>query len=232
MAGKLNTAGWLALVATPIGNLDDMTYRAVQTLHAADLIAAEDTRRARKLLNRFEIQCSLTSYGVHNEHRKTGQLIGQVQAGAKLALLSDAGTPCLSDPGYLLVREALTCGIEPIVVPGVSALTFGVMAAGLPMHTFTFAGFLPPKSAKRRAALARLLAEERTFFLFESPHRVGKLLADLVAVGGGDAQVVLMREATKLHEECLRGTADELLPYVSDRTWKGEFTIAVHRGKS
>lgn len=222
------TAGWLALVATPIGNLDDITLRALETLRQADVIAAEDTRRARQLLSRFEIQPGqLISYHAHNEHKKTAHLLQMVQNGQKLAVVSDAGTPCISDPGYLLVRDAVGAGIEPVVIPGVSALTHAAVAAGLPVSTFTFAGFLPPKGAKRSKRIDELLAAAPTLVLYESPHRVGRLLQDIIDAVGGEVRVVILREATKLHEECLRGTAAELLAAHGSRTWKGEVTVVV-----
>lgn len=221
------TGGWLAFVATPIGNLEDMTFRAVRVLGEADLIAAEDTRRARTLLTHYQIQRPVTSYHQHNEHQKTAYLLQLVRQGQKVALLTDAGTPCLSDPGYLLVRDAVAAGIEPVVIPGVSALTHAVVAAGLPVTTFTFAGFLPVKSGRRRTTLKQLAAGSPTFFLYESPHRIGKLLLEISEELGQNVPVVLIREATKLYEERLRGTAAELLAAYGDRAWKGEFTVVV-----
>jgi len=220
-------AGWLALVATPIGNLEDITYRAVRILREAEVIAAEDTRRARILLQHYGIDHPLTSYHSFNEHHKTAQLIEQVRQGRKLAVLSDAGTPCLNDPGYLLVRDALAAGLEPLVIPGVSALTHAVVAAGLPMSTFVFGGFLPVKPGRRRTRLRELTAGQATLILYESPFRINRLLSELAEVLGGETPVALLREATKLHEECLRGSAAELLAKHGQRTWKGEFTVVV-----
>ena len=223
------TTGRLSLVATPIGNLEDMTFRAVRVLREADLIAAEDTRRARVLLDHFGVDRPLTSYHQHNEHWKTAQLLGQVRAGKKVAVLSDAGTPSLSDPGYLLVRDAVAAGLEPEIIPGVSALAYAVTACGFPVTEFIFAGFLPAKGARRRRLLVELLAKAPTVFLFESPFRVGKLLEEIVAELGGDTRVALLREATKLHEEHLRGSAADVLERHRDRHWKGEFTVAITR---
>ena len=221
-------APWrLALVASPIGNLEDLTFRALRVLREAELIAAEDTRRARILLTHYQITAPLTSLHAFNEHRKVASLLTQVLAGKRVAVLSDAGTPGLADPGYLLVREALTRGVEPLVVPGVSALTYAVVAAGLPVHEFHFAGFLPHKTGRRRAVLTRLASGAGTVFLFESPHRVTRLLEDLAATFGPDARVAILREATKLHEEHRRGSVAELLAATAGQVWRGEVTVAV-----
>lgn len=223
--------GWLALVATPIGNLEDTTFRAVRTLKEADCIAAEDTRRAGKLCAHFAIDTPRTAYHAHNEHRRTDGLLHRVENGEKIAVLSDAGTPAVSDPGFLIVREALKRGIEPVIVPGVSALTFAVVAAGLPVDQFHFAGFLHQKSGKRRTALEGMARTGGTWFLFESPHRVVRLLGEIVDIVGEETQVALIREATKLHEECLRGPAGELAETCADRSFRGEFVVAFRVGK-
>jgi len=219
--------GWLALVATPIGNLEDITFRAARVLGEADLVAAEDTRRAGRLLQHLRIRPRLTAYHAHNEHARTEALLEQVLAGTRLAVLSDAGTPAISDPGFLIVRAALARGVQPEIVPGVSALTCAAVACGLPVHQFTFGGFLPPKGAKRRKELRRLAAGGQTLFLFESPHRMGRLLADVVAELGEESRVALLRELTKQHEEHLHGTAGELLAAHGDRKWRGELTVAI-----
>lgn len=228
---SLPTGGALYIVGTPIGNLDDITVRAAKTLAAVDQIAAEDTRRAGILLQHLGISKPLTSYHAHNEHRKTADILDRIAAGAKVALLTDAGMPVVSDPGYLLVRDAVARGITPIVIPGVSAVTTAAAAAGLPMAEFLFAAYLPQKGQKRQTELRRLLAACSTVILFESPHRVDKLLADLAAVAPA-ADIALLRELTKLHEEQLRGTAPELIAATQGRTWKGEFTVVIHRGKT
>ena len=220
-------SGKLIIVATPIGNLGDMTFRAVDTLKSVDLIAAEDTRRAKKLLTHFEISCPLTSLHMHNEKTKSSRLIERVLNGQKVALLSDAGTPCLSDPGYLLVRDAVEEGIEPEIIPGVSALTYAVAACGFPVSDFHFAGFLPQKSGKRRTALKHYLENSKTVFFYESPYRVNKLLLEVIEEIGSETNMVLIREATKLHEEHIRGSAQELHDKYKDKKWKGEFTIAI-----
>jgi 16S rRNA (cytidine1402-2'-O)-methyltransferase len=221
-----SSAGWLALVATPIGNLEDITQRALAVLRDCDVVAAEDTRRARKLLNRYEIPVSVTSYHAHNERARTSDLLRQVREGRRVAVLSDAGTPSVSDPGYLLVRDAIAAGIEPRVIPGACALTYAVVAAGFPVTQFTFAGFLPPKGQKRRTQLTALADASPTVFLFESPYRIGKLLDDIVAAVGAETRVALLREATKLHEEHIRGTAGMLAERYREKKWKGEFTVA------
>ena len=222
-----SSGGWLALVATPIGNLEDITLLAVRVLREADLIAAEDTRRAGILCKAHNISAPLVAYHAWNEHHRTTALLAQVTQGKKVAVLSDAGTPAISDPGFFLVRAAVQQGIEPQVIPGVSALTFAVVAAGLPVDQFIFAGFLPVKPGKRRAMLERVRAAACTCFFFESPHRITRFLEDVVAVLGPATPVALTREATKLHEETLRGTAGELLEKHRDRAWRGEFTIGI-----
>jgi len=217
----------LYIVGTPIGNLDDLTYRAARIIQEADVIAAEDTRRAGILLQHIGVKKPLVSYHSHNEHRKTADLLDRVEDGQTLALLTDAGMPVISDPGFLLVRDAVARGIVPVVIPGVSAVTTAVAAAGLPAHEFLFAAYLPPKGEKRRTQLRRMLDGCCTVVLFESPHRVDKLLADIIAVAP-DADVALMRELTKLHEEHLRGKPADLLAAHADRKWRGEFTVVIH----
>ena len=221
------TEGWLALVATPIGNLEDITLRALRVLKEADLIAAEDTRRTRKLCSHFDIHTRLISYHAHNEHRKTEKLLDMVERGKRVAVLSEAGTPSVSDPGFLIVRAALARGIEPVVIPGASALTYAVVAAGLPVDRFTFLGFLPPKPGKRRRFLEALKETETTVFLFESVHRIPGLLEDIAEVLGPHTPVAVIREATKLHEERIRGTAAEILARHGTRDWRGEFVVAI-----
>jgi len=218
---------FLALVATPIGHLGDLTFRALATLRAADLVAAEDTRRARILLQHYGLSPRLICYHAHNEHQATARLIAEVRNGQSIAMLTDAGTPALSDPGFLLVREARRAWIEPVFIPGVSALSFAVTAAGLPVDCFTFLGFLPVKAGRRAAALARIAQTPHTVFLFESPHRIAKLLAELAEHLGPHHQLAIIREATKLHEEILRGTAAELLHATAGRSWKGEITVGI-----
>lgn len=219
--------GILALVASPIGNLEDITFRAIRVLGEADLIAAEDTRRAKKLLVNFDISCPLTSYNKDNEHWKTASLLNKVKRGKKIAFLVDAGTPSISDPGYLIVREAILQGIEPLIIPGVSALTYSIVASGFPVSQFCFTGFLPKKKAKRRLLLKELACHNDTFFLFESPRRINQLVLEIAEEIGPETPIVLIREATKSFEEHLRGSAGEFLEKYCEKAWKGECTIAV-----
>lgn len=220
--------GQLYVMSTPIGNLEDMTYRAVRILQEADLVAAEDTRRAQKLLNHFEIKVKTISYHTHNEHHKTDQILDQVDYGKKVVIISDAGTPCIADPGFLGVREAVKRGIEPIVIPGVSALTFAAVAAGLPVDKFSFVGFLPVKKGRRTTALEQIQQEAKTCFVYESPYRMEKLLNMINEVMGPQTMVAVIREATKIYEEVIRGTAVEVVEMTKGRTWKGECVVAIH----
>ncbi|MDD5698404.1 MAG: 16S rRNA (cytidine(1402)-2'-O)-methyltransferase [Victivallaceae bacterium] len=222
------SAGKLYIVSTPIGNLDDITYRALDTLRSVDLIAAEDTRHTRKLLARFDIHTPMCSYHAHNEHHKTAELIEAVRSGRKVAVVSDAGTPAIADPGFLLVREAVAAGIEPQLIPGVSALTFAVTAAGLPVDKFAFYGFPPVKAGRKTAFFERLAAEDKTVIIFESPHRLGKTLSCIAETAGRDTPVAVIREATKIHEEILRGTVEELLRNHANRSWKGECALVIN----
>ena len=219
--------GQLFLLSTPIGNLEDITFRAVRILKEADLVAAEDTRRAVKLLNHFEIKVPLTSYHMHNERAKTDKLLDRVNAGEKVVVLSDAGTPAIADPGFYIVREAVERGIEPTVIPGVSAVTFAAVASGLPVDEFIFAGFLPVKKGKRQKTLERLRESNMTCFLFESPYKINKLLGEIAEHLGADTQVSLVREATKIYEEVIRGNAGELSQKYKDKNWKGELVVAI-----
>ncbi len=219
----------LYLVATPIGNLGDITVRALEVLKSVDLIAAEDTRRAKKLLSHYEISTPLTSYHSHNEHGKTAFLLEQLQEGKRIAIVSDAGMPCVADPGFFIVREAVAQGIEPEIVPGVSAVTFAVAAAGAPVDRFIFAGFLSNKSARRRRQLEELIEKNETVVLFESVHRINKLIADVAETHGEDQDVIIIREATKVHEERIRMTAGEFVKAYAKKNWKGEFVVILPR---
>jgi len=222
-----DSMGKLYIVTTPIGNLNDITYRALETLRSVDMIAAEDTRHTRKLLTRFDIHTKMCSYHAHNEHQKTASLIEEIQAGLKLAVVSDAGTPAIADPGFLLVREAVAAGIEPEIIPGVSALTFAATAAGLPVDKFAFYGFPPVKSGRKTVFFERIAAEDKTVIIFESTHRIEKTLDYISRIVGSDTLVAIIREATKLHEEVLRGTAGELLEQHKGRKWKGECVLVI-----
>jgi 16S rRNA (cytidine1402-2'-O)-methyltransferase len=222
--------GKLYVVATPIGNLEDMTLRAIRVLKEVDLIAAEDTRQTRKLLNAYDIHTSLTSLHEHNEQRKSGSLIVRIEAGDDVAYVSDAGTPGISDPGYRLIRAAITHEILVVPVPGVSAVITALSASGLPMDRFIFHGFLPAKAARRRQLLASLAEETATLVFFESPNRLMSALQD-VADCLGDRPVVICRELTKVFEEIIRGTAADAIRAFSGKTIKGEVTLIVGGGR-
>lgn len=219
-------SGTLYIVATPIGNLEDMTFRAVRILKEVDLIAAEDTRHSRKLLSHFGITTALTSYYDHNQALKGERILATLHEGKQVALISDAGTPCISDPGYQLVRDALAEGIKVVPIPGACAAVTALSAAGLPTDSFTFAGFPPNKEGKRRSFLAGLLNAHGTVVLYEAPHRLADTLTDITAVMG-DRQVVVARELTKLYEEFLQGTATEVRGQVHEGRERGEVVLLI-----
>lgn len=219
-------SGTLYVVATPIGNLEDITLRALRLLKEVDVIAAEDTRHTRKLLTHYGIATPLTSYHDHSETEKAPALIAQLQAGKNIALVSDAGTPCIADPGFRLVTAAAEAGVSVVPVPGPSMVTALMSVGGLPTDRFAFEGFLPAKHTQRRKALQHLQREERTLVFFESPHRVLEMLADLEDVCG-DRQIVIGRELTKMFEEVLRGKVSELRALLETRDIKGEVAILV-----
>ena len=217
--------GQLYLVATPIGNLEDVSQRALRVLQEVHMVACEDTRHTQVLLRRHDIRAKhLTSYTEFNHKRKADELVGQLGRGWDVALVTDAGTPALSDPGEQLVRAAIDAGHVVVSVPCPAAANAALLASGLPTREFTFVGFIEKKSGARRRQLERLIAERRTAVLYESPYRVGDLLADLAAVAP-DARVVVAREMTKLHEELVRGSASELAERYAETAPKGEVTI-------
>lgn len=216
--------GTIYIVSTPIGNLEDITLRALRILKEVDLIAAEDTRHTRQLLSHFDIHNRLESCHAFNEHGKVDSLLDMAKNGSSIALVSDAGTPSVADPGFLLVREAVRRNLPVVVVPGVSALTFSVTASGLPVDKFAFRAFAPVKSAQREKFISEILASGLTTFFFESPYRVAKTL-EVMAALAPDCPCAIIREATKLHEEVIRGTAAEL--NAIKRDWKGEFVIGI-----
>jgi 16S rRNA (cytidine1402-2'-O)-methyltransferase len=218
--------GTLYIVATPIGNLEDITIRAVRILKEVDLIAAEDTRHSRKLLAHFGITTTLTSYYDHNQSLKGERILETLRAGRQVALISDAGTPCISDPGYHLVRDALAAGIKVVPIPGACAAITALSAAGLPTDCFTFAGFPPNKEGKRRTFLAGLSSAHGTVVLYEAPHRLADTLLDITAILG-ERQVVVARELTKLYEECLQGTTTQVREQVRDGRERGEVVILI-----
>lgn len=221
--------GSLYVVATPIGNLEDITMRALETLKQVGTIAAEDTRHSRKLLERFGIDTRLVALHEHNEAEQAPMLVERMRGGESLALISDAGTPLVSDPGYRLVRQAAQAGIRVIPIPGASAVTAALSVSALPTDRFAFEGFLPSKQAARRSRLAELAAESRTLVFFESSHRILAALEDLADTFGADRQAAVCRELTKQFETVLRGRLAELLSRVGDDSMqqKGEFVIVV-----
>lgn len=220
-------SGQLYLVATPIGNLEDITYRAVRLLREADLIACEDTRQTRKLLDHYEIRKPTISYHEHNEAERTEELVSRMLAGTTLALVSDAGMPLVSDPGYRLVRGAIECGVPVVAVPGPSASLTALAASGLPTDSFRFGGFLPSKPGQRAKALEALADEHATLIFYEAPHRILEAL-DAVETVLGPRPVVVARELTKMHEEYLRGTAADIYKQFSERdSIKGEMTLLI-----
>jgi 16S rRNA (cytidine1402-2'-O)-methyltransferase len=221
--------GTLQVVATPIGNLADLSPRAQDALRGADIIAAEDTRRTLQLLQSLGISRPLVSLFEHNEAQRVPQLLERLSAGATVVLVSDAGTPLLSDPGFELVREATRAGFEVRAIPGPSAITTALAAAGLPADRFCFEGFLPARAGERRAALAALAHAQRTLVFFEAPHRIVATLTDMVAEFGPAREAVVARELTKVHESLYRGTLEELIT-VSQRDEnfaRGEITLVV-----
>ncbi|MEO8026295.1 MAG: 16S rRNA (cytidine(1402)-2'-O)-methyltransferase [Bryobacteraceae bacterium] len=221
-------AGILYVVATPIGNLEDMTYRAVRILGEVARIACEDTRQTRKLVDHFGIHKPLVSYHDHNEAERTAQFLAELEAGSSIALVSDAGTPLISDPGYRLVHAALDAGITVVPIPGPVAFATALSASGLPTDDIRFGGFLPAKSGQRRRALEDLRGESATVAFYETPHRLLDALDDIDAVLG-DRPVVVARELTKLHEEFLRGTAASIRAALAGRPGgvKGEITLLI-----
>jgi 16S rRNA (cytidine1402-2'-O)-methyltransferase len=222
--------GTLFIVATPIGNLEDITYRAVRTLAEVDLIAAEDTRHSLKLLNHFNISKPLTSYFDHNQHFKGERILDSLRQGKKVALISDAGTPCISDPGYQLVRSAVAEGIPVIPIPGPCAAVTALSGSGLPTDMFTFAGFPPARQGKRRAFLADLAGLPGTLLLYEAPHRLEDSLRDIREVLG-ERQIIVARELTKIYEEFIRGSVSEVMASVSQGKVRGEVVILVAPGE-
>ena len=216
--------GTLHVVATPIGNLEDITYRAVRLLGEVALIAAEDTRRTAKLLRHYGITTRTTSFHEHNERQKTRHVVARLTGGESVALVSDAGTPLLSDPGARLVRAAIAAGVRVEAVPGPSAILAALVTSGLVEDSFTFVGFPPSRSQARKLWLSTLLSEPRPFVLFEAPHRIRATLADMLNLLG-DRQVAVCRELTKIHEESVNGPISEVMNRLS--TPRGEFTVVV-----
>jgi len=223
---SLASVGCLYLVSTPIGNLEDITLRALRILREADVIACEDTRQTQKLLQHFEIRKRTISYHEHNEITRGAELAIEMEQGAKVALVSDAGTPVLSDPGHHLVTLCLRHRIPVIPIPGPSAALAALSASGLPIDEFLFVGFLPQRAGERRKALTKLRDEPRAVVLYEAPHRIAEMLRDAREILG-DRRAVVGREITKLHEEFLRGTLGELAEAATRRNLRGEITVVI-----
>lgn len=218
--------GKLYLVPTPIGNLEDMTLRAIKVLKEVDLVLAEDTRTSGKLLKHFEIATPLQSHHMHNEHKQVDALVQKLKGGATLALISDAGTPAISDPGFLLTRACVENHIEVECLPGATAFVPALVNSGLPNDRFVFEGFLPIKKG-RQTRMQQLAEEHRTMVFYESPHKLIKTLTQFVDYFGEDRTVSVSRELTKLYEETVRGTLAEVLSHFTEKPPKGEFVIVV-----
>ncbi len=230
--GRPTAPGALYLVGTPIGNLEDITLRAIRTLKEADLIACEDTRQTQKLLNHYSITTRTTSYHEHNELTRAPELVMQLEEGRKIALVTDAGMPGISDPGYRLVAMAVRHHIPVIPIPGASAFLSALVASGLPTDSFRFSGFLPAKAGQRRKLLKSIRESPRTQIFYEAPHRIVESLKDVVDVLGASRHAVIAREVTKLHEEFLRGTAANVLAELEQREEiKGEITLLIGKAE-
>lgn len=225
-----NKQGQLYLCSTPIGNLEDITFRVLRILKEVDIIAAEDTRHSKKLLSYYDIHTPVTSYHEHNEREKGSKLITEIKSGKDVALVSDAGTPGISDPGYALVVLALDEGIRVVPVPGASAVLAALAASGLPTDRFVFEGFLPRAGKERDKMLKKVLSEERTVIFYESPYRIVKTLKEFLGYGD-DRNIVVTRELTKVYEQFVRGTVSEVLAYFENNKPKGEITVILE-GKS
>lgn len=220
----------LYLVPTPIGNLEDMTFRAIRVLKEVDFILAEDTRTSGKLLKHFEIGTQMHSHHMHNEHKTVENIVNQIKGGKKAALISDAGTPAISDPGFLLTRACIEAGIEVDCLPGATAFVPALVNSGLPNDKFIFEGFLPVKKGRQTRLLA-LAEETRTMIFYESPHKLLKTLSNFADYFGEDRKISVSREISKLHEETIRGSVKEVLEHYTAKPPKGEIVVVV-AGKS
>jgi len=229
---ELDPGAALYLVGTPIGNLEDITLRAVRVLKEVDVIACEDTRQTQKLLNHYGITTRTISYHQHNEMTRSAELVKEMQEGASLALVTDAGMPGISDPGFRLVSLAIRHGVPVVPIPGAAAFLAALVASGLPTDSFRFSGFLPAKRGERRAALEAIKSSPRTQVFYEAPHRIVEALADVCEVLGEARHVVVAREVTKLHEEFLRGRAGQVLEKLKSRdAVKGEITLLIGKAE-
>ena len=218
--------GILYIVPTPVGNMEDMTFRAVRILKEVDLVLAEDTRTSGILLKHYEIKNALMSHHKFNEHGTSAGIVNRLLAGENIALISDAGTPGISDPGFFLVREAVRAGVEVQCLPGATAFVPALVSSGLPCDRFAFEGFLPQKKG-RQTKLQSLQDEERTLIFYESPYRLVKTLQQFAEVFGGDRQVSVCREISKVHEESVRGSLDEVIAHFKEQEPKGEIMIVL-----
>lgn len=218
--------GILYLVPTPVGNFEDITMRALRILREADLILAEDTRTSGNLLRHFDIKNAMLSYHKFNEHQIVESVVNRLRGGETVAVVSDAGTPGISDPGFLVAREAIRAGIEVVTLPGATAMVPALVSSGLPCDRFCFEGFLPQKKG-RQSRLKALATEPRTMVFYESPHRVVKALAQMIEVFGAERPVSVCREISKIHEESVRGTLAEALEHFQTNEPRGEFVIVV-----
>lgn len=216
--------GKLYVVPTPVGNMEDMTFRAIRMLKEADLILAEDTRTSAKLLHHYEIKVPMQSHHKFNEHQMVESVVNRIKGGATIALISDAGTPGISDPGFLVVRECVRAGIEVQCLPGATAFVPALVSSSLPCERFCFEGFLPQKKG-RMTRLQTLQTEERTMIFYESPYRVVKTLTQFIEFYGPERQVAVCREISKIHEECVRGTLSEVVDHFTKCEPRGEFVI-------
>ena len=220
----------LYIVPTPIGNLDDITLRAINTLKSSDLILSEDTRHAKKLLSHYKISTKVKSYHLNNEHKKVNEFVKLMLNGKTISLITDAGTPCISDPGFLLVREAIKNEIKITCLPGPTALIPAIVLSGLSSDAFIFEGFLPRKKG-RKSKLKQISQNVMTTIIYESPYRIIKTLSDLSDFLGGDREISVSREISKIYEETFRGSVNDALEHFSDKKIKGEFVICINKSK-
>ena len=221
----------LYVIPTPIGNLDDITIRAIKTLEFVDIILCEDTRRSQKLLSHLGIKSKLKSHHKFNEHKEVNNIVNKIKSGINIGVISDAGTPCISDPGFLLVRSCLNSNIDIECLPGPTALIPALIISGLPMEKFVFEGFLPTKKG-RKTKLQNLSIETRTMIFYESPHKLIKTLIDFQNIFGSERNISVSREITKMYEHTLRGKIDDILEKLQNKKNKGEFVIVVDGKKN